>query len=1572
MKTWQQRWSGIVLGVSTVCLIASEACAQLTVDNTLGTESSTIVQPSPVEFEIRGGAQRGANLFHSFREFNVPDGGNVYFANPIGVQNILSRVTGNTPSNIEGGLGVLGNANLFLLNPNGIIFGPGARLDVRGSFIATTANAIQFGEQGFFSATSPEAPSLLTVNPSAFWFNQINASPIGTRSAFLKVPDGQNLLLLGGDVGINGGSLDAWGGRIDIGGVANTGRVEFNSDGSLSFSNAVERANIAFTNQALLDVRLNDRGNIAITGRNITISNSQLRAGIIEGVGDTNSQAGDLTLNATGDVRVEQNSRLRNNLNSDLVGNAGNIIITANSLALTGGSQLTTSTFGQGNSGDVMITAYDSVLLDGINANSRSTIFSTVEAGAVGTGGDIRIAANALLLGNGARLLASTLGQGDAGNIFINADRVSLDGNNTSGQIFTTIRSAVERGAVGNSGDIHIMTHSLDLLNRARLAASTLGQGDAGNVIIDARDHVSLTGGDIFSTAEVGAEGNGGDIRITTGSLSITNGSQLISSTSGRGNAGNITIDARDRVSLEGDTSNSQFPSAIFSDVGEGATGNGGIIRITTNSLHLADQAKLDVNTSGWGNAGNIFINATGSLFAVNGVSVSADSVASGSLREANSGDIIVNAGGSILPDGSTISNNLEPGVIGAGGTIQITTSELSLLNGAQVQANLAGQGNSGDIIVNVRDRISLDGRNTHGLPSSIASGLLATGQGQAGNIRIGTGSLMLINGAQIAASSQGQGDAGNIAIEANGPIELRNAGILNGSEGGAGNGGNITITADSLSLLNRGQILTSVRGLEQSGNLRRNAGAIALNIRGAAILDGVASQINSGTGAEVEGNGGQITLNAGSLSLLNQGNIQSSVEGQGDAGSIALRVDNALILQNGGRISSLMNGTVGQGGDINIQAASLAITNVPSLSITNVPTGIVADSYGQGNAGDITISTRDFIRLSNSGITSSTAPTATGNSGNITLSTRDLVLTGRDTTLISTASSGQGSAGNIQIRAHDRIAVRGESTSIESTLRPTGRGRGGNITINTNQLALAEQANLISSTLGQGNAGNINLNSRDRISLNNSSVFSSVERGGVGAGGDIRITTNSLSLINGSQLVASTSGQGNAGDVTINAHNSISLNGTNRNGRSSGVLTTTFRDASGTSGTIRLNTNSFQMAGRSVINAQTFNASQGGAVIINADNFAARNGAQIRTTTSANGAAGNITLISRNNVLLSGTAPTSTSLPQQSSDADSTQVIASGLLANTAPNSRGSGGTIRITTPVLTVQDGARVVVNSQGSGVAGNLNVTARSITLSNEGRLVAEATSVNGGNINLQELDQLLLRRSSQISTTAGNNRNGGNGGNISVDADFIIAIPSENSDITANAFQGNGGRVEIATQGLFGITPRAFLTDLSDITASSQQGIQGVVAINTPDVDPSRGLTELPTDLNDTSQLIAQNCSTGGQANELGEFIITGRGGLPPNPTELLGNETVLTSLIDLPDDEDTGVQRNASLEETDYLRPLQSSISNSQPPIVEAQGWILGEQEEVILLAQVPAGTPRFPASATSCSAQGST
>ncbi|MEH2359594.1 two-partner secretion domain-containing protein, partial [Nostoc sp.] len=631
--------------ISTAFSLYSPAQAQITPDNTLGAEASQLKQNVLINGalgdKIEGGAARGSNLFHSFSQFNIQDGQRVYFANPIGIENILTRVTGGNASNIFGTLGVSGAANLFLINPNGILFGQNARLDVQGSFVGTTANGVQFGNQGLFSATNPQAPPLLTIQPSALWFNQLNQNaeiqnnsvaavgkdPTGFFDVFgLRVPDGKSLLLVGGNVSMDGGQLNAYGGRVELGGLAASGNVNllFNGDNlSLKFPENVTRASVSLTNQARVYVEAAGGGDITINARNIDIlGGSLLNAGIAEGLGKPEATAGDITLNATGDIKVaDSGSSISNFVREDSKGNGGNITIDSGDFSLRDGAQLEALTYGQGNAGNVTVGAKNAVSL------ANNDIFSTVEAGGVGKGGNININAATLSLTDGAQLLTATreasatqpAGRGNAGNINVKvtgAVDIAGEKNNFS----SGIRSNVETGARGNGGNITIDSGSFLLRDGAELNASTSGQGNGGNVTVGAKNTVSLANGNIFSTVEAGGVGKGGNIDINATTLSLTDSAQLLTITreasatqpAGQGDAGNVNVKVTGTVDIAGEKNG--FSSAIHSLVETGTVGNGGNIFIDSGDFLLRDGAQLEASTSGQGNAGNVNVKVTGAV----------------------------------------------------------------------------------------------------------------------------------------------------------------------------------------------------------------------------------------------------------------------------------------------------------------------------------------------------------------------------------------------------------------------------------------------------------------------------------------------------------------------------------------------------------------------------------------------------------------------------------------------------------------------------------------------------------------------------------------------------------------------------------------------------------------------------------------------------------------------------------------------------------------------------------------------------------------------------------------------
>ncbi|OKH58808.1 two-partner secretion domain-containing protein [Scytonema sp. HK-05] len=1002
MNRWHLKSWFLIGSALSVLACALPIAAQVVPDNTLPKAEQTQVTGNP-NFQIDGGARRGGNLFHSFQQFSVPTGGSAFFNNAADVQNILTRVTGGSISNIDGLIRANGTANLFLLNPNGILFGPSASLNIGGSFVATTANALGFPNGEVFSsdAKSPLPSQLLTVNPNALFFNQLTQKPIIVQSRFdervfnessfngtgLHVPPGQNLLLVGGAIQLDsgepfiptsppgqpilsflftpsarknvqpdGGWLISPGSYVELGAVGGVGTVGLSTaspDWQLTIPDGVPRADISFSNGSGIDVR-GASGSIRLLAQNIDIKRSLLQIGIPYDSRLPDTQTGDIDLNATGSITLSR-SRLGNGLfgvgtigsinlsAGDLVsldiadvsnvvretgvGNAGSINITTGSLSLTDAG-LSSVTYGQGNTGSVNINARDTV-------SFKSTyIFNRSETG-VGNVGGINITTGSLSITNVSYLMSDTLGQGNAGSVNINArDTVSLT-------------------------------------NKSGLRSSTFGQGNAGSVNINAYNTISLDDSDVANYIFYGS-GNVGGINITTGSLSLTNGSVLLSNTFGQGNAGSVNINARDRVSLDGSppipgTRPSTIATQVGSEtlVGLKAVGQGGNVTITTSSLSLTNGSGVNTSTLGQGKAGSVTINAR-------------DVQMSGTARSftSDSGEVKNFANG--------VTTSVKSGGVGNGGDVTITTGSLSVSDFSTINTNTEGQGNAGKIQIQASDAVEFDGGNA-------ISRLEQGGVGRGGDIDITARSLSLLNGAQLAASTSGEGNAGNITLSAN-TVGLSGGGQVLTTTASNGRAGDITVNTPDLQLSgatsglfagttnagDAGNLTIQPQGNGQSVRVNLQSGAqisastsssgrggtLAITAPESITLTGNGSVIAAGTGGG--GAGGNLTLRTGTLGIQNQAEVTVSSSGTGTAGNLFVDADR-IFLDNQGRIRA---DTSGGGGNINLLAPLILLRNGSNISTNatgnNIPGGNIGIDTrflvaGKNEDSNISANSQDF-----------------------------------------------------------------------------------------------------------------------------------------------------------------------------------------------------------------------------------------------------------------------------------------------------------------------------------------------------------------------------------------------------------------------------------------------------------------------------------------------------------------------------------------------------------------------------------------------------------------------------------
>ncbi len=611
-------------------------------------------------------------------------------------------------------------------------------------------------------------------------------------------------------------------------------------------------------------------------------------------------------------------------------------------------------------------------------------------------------------------------------------------------------------------------------------------------------------------------------------------------------------------------------------------------------------------------------------------------------------------------------------------------------------------------------------------------------------------------------------------------------------------------------------------------------------------------------------------------------------------------------------------------GGDAAINSRNLKIAERSQIA------SVISN---QGKGSNININTRENFELSSrSAFFLQMANNASGEGTNLFISANKLLIEDGAFIFSNNLSSGIGS--DIQVKAKT-IEFSDSNSGIITNTRSTGKG--GDINIDTQKLSLQNGSQISSITAASGKGGNIYIVAKESLTAtgvsntkSGSGIFAQTR--GAGAAGTIKIDSDQLDLFNGAQISSRTFVNGAAGEIIVNAEN-INISGIalDENGEiitlpdkpiiNSGILASTEANSSGNAAPLTITTNNLNINDGGLVETSTLGSGDASTLTINAKNIS-------------------LSGISKDQLFPSSILSASGGFP--------------GTNFFSVPDATGKGGSINITTDNLTVDNQAQVAVASVNSTDAargaGNININAENISLINGSKLNAQSNSGNGGNINLDLKDLLILRDRSSISTTAGSAQKGGDGGNIDINMEdgFVVAFPNENSDITANAFTGQGGAININAVGIYNLevgNSRETNTT-NDIDASSQFGEAGSIVLNTPDVDPNRGLIELPNNLVDASQLISQTCTPRGAQNA-SSFISTGRGGLPLNPYQPLRNLGVITSWVDLPSENRSETVGN---QEEKVVRTK----------IVEAQKFVKDENGDIFLVAESSeGGYPNF-------------
>ncbi|MBD1874983.1 filamentous hemagglutinin N-terminal domain-containing protein [Nodosilinea sp. FACHB-131] len=1049
------------------------AQAQVIPDATLGSEASTVTPDALVRGSeadlIEGGALRGSNLFHSFLEFNIDAGQRLYFANPAGVASILSRITGGNPSAIFGTLGVDGAADLFLINPNGLVFGETATLDIQGSFYASTAEAIPMGD-GVYSAIAPEQSTLLTVNPSALFSTYLSESS-GNIESRAPLAAGENLTLAANRLDLQrqvaaGGDLTLLGNTVQIRDAVNAPFVGFAGGDLLVQGN--EQVDIVALSHP--DSGLYSYGDMVLRSANPVGGDAHYWSGgnftveTLDGSGGSLFSPIDPIIRTLGDVFIED--YLGSSLHVLAGGSVtiGTAEITAPDpgtlgidflqetitlsdktvVQIDGGAQPTLD-IRAGISPDALgipplefetgfDPATDSFFGDRFNTEAPSSANIVI--------GDVLITAP-----NGLVLLTNQY----QANTNLSEGSITIDGSGIYRNGINTSRPSEQGGTVylDARSDVSVINSFID----------TTSIGNVGDVVINANGTARIDGQDgsratgIFANISSSDVGTGGNIRINAANLEVLNGAQLNASVFGSGQGGNVELIIRDTARIAGFNPITGLPSQVASTLQPSGRGAGGNIQIMANVLEVLDGAQIDASTFGIGNSGTIELGINERIY----------------VAGFNS---IVN-----IPTGvfSAIASTKSS----TGGNIEIATRTLEVFDGAQISTSVFGTGDAGDVILNITEQARFVGSNrTDGSVTGVVSSIQLGSEGTGGDIRINARNLEVLNGAALSTENSGRGNAGNVILtvaeqarfEGSSPTGFDSGAFSLVGPNGVGAGGNIQITARNLEVLNGAILSASTFGLGDAGSVNLNITELVRFV-GFSPIDGDLSGVFSSVEPGVEGAGGNVQIRARNLEVLDGAVLNAATFGLGDAGSVVLDISELArfsgtdaIGSPSGASSSVQPTGEGTGGNIQVRTRNLEISQNATLDTT---------SSGVGNAGSINLVTLEQLLVDDGTIATFTVETS---GGQVNIQAGQVIL--RNNGDIQTfVGRGDGGGGNITIASNFLIAL--EDSDI---LAFSADGRGGVIDLSRTAF-LGQNPSIAARNLSRNEL--LDLDGNDRVDIN-------------------------------------------------------------------------------------------------------------------------------------------------------------------------------------------------------------------------------------------------------------------------------------------------------------------------------------------------------------------------------------------------------------------------------------------------------------------------------------------------------
>jgi filamentous hemagglutinin family protein len=1373
------------------------------------------------------GKQMGSNLFHSFSQFGLLRGETATFNPPSAgpsVTNVIGRVTGGTMSSIDGTIqSNIPKANLYLINPSGIVFGPTSTVNVSGSFHASTADYIKLADGARFQATNPDGSTLSSAPPAAFGF--LNATPgmitvNGSAQSKLQVGSGQTLGLIGGPVSINGGRLSAPAGTIRVTSVAGQGEVP-GAKGTASKPTVTRYGPVDMTRLSRLDVsdpdNLGSGGSVFIRAGTLTVDGGSE----VNGDNFGSDAGGRLVLRADGNITISDGAMVHANVVGLGLGRGAAISVKAGSLSIHSAG-IGSTTNGSAGGGDISVNVAGALSIDGGPNLGILTRSRSLES--TGNAGKITIRAARLSLTNSAEISSLTSGPANSGSVSVDAG--TLDLQNSS-----KVSSNTE--GLGTGGDVAVSTTTASIRDISEINSGTLGRGNAGTVKVSVLGNLSIVGppsnntfssdnnySGIGTVANPNSTGNAGNVFVSAGSLSIAGFlGEISSSTLGSGAAGKVSVDVAGPLSITGPRGN--FPTGIVAAAFKDGTGNAGDVAVKAGSLSIVNQGEISATSAGIGTGGSVSVMTPGPL-RLDGMGTSGTQIAASATATQS----------------------------GHGGSVTVDAGTLTVLRGAQIASTTAGAGIGGTVQVTAHGPLSL---------SDPLSGIVASAasSGNAGSVMVTAPQITITGGAEIASTTAGTGAGGSVNVTTPGALLLNgfsdpNTQIAASATGTqSGGGGLVMVDAGTLAVQGGAQIASTTAGLGNGGLVQVTAhGPLTLSDPGSGI---VASTTSSG-------NAGSVAVTAPQIAIASGGEVASTTNGTGVGGSVSVETPGALVLDGmgvGGTeiAASAIGAASGPGGPVTVNAGSLTVQGGAQIASTTA---------GAGKGGTVQVTAHGPLSLSDlsSGIVALATETASGDAGSVMVQAPQITIAGGAEIASTTAGTGMG--GSVNVTTPGALVLDGAgvaNTQIAASAIGTASGPGGAVTVDAGSLTVQGGAQIASSTAGPGKGGDVGVMVATGVRLSGmaparaSGITTSAEPGSSGDAGQVVLMAGgAIALSGGAEVASSTDGAGKGGTVQVTAHGPLSLSDP-----SSGIVALATETASGDAGSVMVQAPQITIAGGAQIASTTAGTGMGGSVDVTTPGALVLDGAGVANTQIAASAIGTA----------SGPGGPVTV------NAGSLTVQGGAQIASTTTGP-GKGGdvSVNVVSDISLPDPGPQITARSTGSGNAGSVTVSAVRLLMNNGAAISTEAaaSTASGGNITLNVRDFLYLV-SSQITTSVKGET--GNGGNIAVDPQLVIL---NHSSIRAEAIEGHGGNIIINAGEYIASTD-------SIVSATSQKGISGTVEIGGPRVDVNGALVVLPSELRSAAEVLRHSCAA--QATEPQSSLVeAGRGGLPQDPEATL--------------------------------------------------------------------------------------